>query len=129
MSLAVSHLATGRALQGTVPNGSFISRRKVGREGIRKKGIVSGQDIFFRGKGNGRNFITQITSQVLVRKFPVDCLMVTFLRLAETVTESWFCCHEGKMTPFEAYYFFFFNTSKVISVSLLKRFVPQFHHL
>lgn len=41
------------------------------------KKIVSGQVIFW-GEGNGRG-LTQITSLVLIRKFQIDCLKVTFL--------------------------------------------------
>ena len=44
----------------------------------------------------------QITSEVLIRKFQIDCLKVTFLEEVETVIMSWFAV-EGQMTPFWAW--------------------------
>lgn len=72
MNREASHLAR-EALRSCTKYKAFIGRR-VGKEVIsrRKERMVSGQDLFFLGEGNSRDFILQVTSLVLTRKFQID---------------------------------------------------------
>ena len=69
----------------------FIGRGRVGKQIIskRKERIVSGLVIFW-GKGNGRGLITCVTFLVLIRKFQIIYLKVTFLGKVEMAMKSWF---------------------------------------
>lgn len=64
---AAAYLASREMFQGVVQNGRFYKE-----EGGAREKIVAGQDHFFWGEGNGRVFITHITSLALIGKFQID---------------------------------------------------------
>ena len=75
----------------------FIGRRRVEQKGIskRKERIVSGETILSWGKGTAGVCVMQMTSLVLIKKFQIVCLKVTFLGEVETASKSWFAVVEA----------------------------------
>ena len=71
----------------------------MGQEGIgkSKERIVSGQAIFFLGgrEQQGSLSCRLPTSLVLIKKFQIVYLKVTFLEVVETASKSWFAVIPG----------------------------------
>lgn len=90
MNQTACHLANREGLPRAVPGRFLLAGGGWTKKVInkRKESSISGEDIFFGGEGDDRGLNTEITSLVIIGKFQINCVRVTFLGDVEIAIKS-----------------------------------------